>query len=212
MNKIIFTLSAIFLYQIVPLLGTPDLILHWKMFAIMATAATLWLSQPTLRRHDVDAHRSSDRNTVLLILAMAGISTIVPEIEWAYWRDEHTGSSVWNIAGLTMMAGAAAYRIRAIYTLGKHFSSTVQTGETQELITSGPYRYLRHPSYLGAFVAIVGCAVLLQAWVGVLVAIVAMIYAYIQRINAEEKALESHFGTAYRDFQARTWRMFPGIW
>ncbi len=212
MNKILFTLAAIFLYQIAPLLGAPHLILHWKMLAIMATAAAIWLSQPALRGHDVDAHRSSDRNTVLIILAMAGVSTIAPEVEWAYFRNEHTGSTLWSIIGLVMMVCAVAYRIWAIHTLGKHFSSTVQTGEAQELIMSGPYRYLRHPSYLGAFVAIIGCAVLLQAWMGVLVAVAAMLYAYIQRINAEEIALEAHFGAAYRDYQMRTWRMFPGIW
>ncbi len=39
-----------------------------------------------------------------------------------------------------------------------------------------------------------------------------MLVAYIQRINAEENALAAHFGAAYLDYRAQTWRMFPGIW
>jgi protein-S-isoprenylcysteine O-methyltransferase Ste14 len=208
MKKLSFTLAAILLYQIVPLLWAPRLLLHWKMLAIITAAATLWLSQPALRPREVEA----DRHTVWLILAMAGVSTIVPEVEWAYLRADQAGGTVWNLAGLALMVGGTGYRIWAIRTLGKHFSATVQTADTQTLITSGPYRNLRHPSYLGAFVAVVGCTVLLQAWVGAAVAACAMLYAYYQRITVEESALSAHFGETYRDYQIKTWRMLPGVW
>ena len=79
MNKLLFTLAAIFLYQIAPLLGAPHLILHWKMLAIMATAAAIWLSQPALRGHDVEAHRNADRNTVLIILAEPMLKLLFPQ-------------------------------------------------------------------------------------------------------------------------------------
>ncbi len=163
MKKITFTLAAILLYQIVPMLWTPQLLLHWKMLALIGAAAALWLSQPAIRQQETESHQNADRHTVWLILIMAGVSTIIPEIEWAYFRDDHAGDPRWNLIGLTLMAGGIGYRIWAIQTLGKHFTARVQTADTQSLVTSGPYRLLRHPSYLGAFVAIVGCAVLLQA-------------------------------------------------
>lgn len=212
MKKITFTLVAILLYQIIPMLWAPPLLLHWKMLALIGAAATLWLSQPAIRQQETEPHRNADQHTVWLILAMAGLSTIIPEIEWAYFRNDHTGDPSWNLIGLFLMVGGIGYRIWAIQTLGKHFTAMVQTADTQSLITSGPYRKLRHPSYLGAFVAIVGCAVLLQAWVGVFIAASAMLVAYIQRINAEERALAAHFGSAYLDYRANTWRMFPGVW
>ena len=212
MKKLAFTLAVILLYQIVPLLWAPRLLLHWKMLTIIAAAATLWLTQPALRPQEVEAHRKADRQTVWLILAMAGVSTIIPEIEWAYLRNNHAGTAIWNLFGLLLMAGGTGYRIWAIRTLGKHFTATVQTAATQTLVTSGPYRNLRHPSYLGAFVAVLGCAVLLQAWVGAAVATCAMLYAYYQRITVEESALSAHFGETYRDYQLKTWRMLPGVW
>ncbi len=212
MTKVFFTLAAIVLYQIIPLLGAPLLLFHWKILAIITIAAALWLSQPTVRKHDVAAHHKTDRYTVLLILAMAGVSTIVPEVEWAYLRTDHSGNILWNTVGLGLMVGGTAYRIWAIHTLGKYFTTTVHADNAQVLITNGPYSHLRHPSYLGAIVAIVGCAVLLQAWIGVLVATAAMSYAYFQRIRAEEEALSTHFGEAYRSYQKRTWRMLPGVW
>lgn len=212
MRKVLFALAAIVLCQIAPLIAAPNLLLHWKMITIITIAAALWLSQPTVHKYNVEAHHTADRYTVLLILAMAGISTIVPEVEWAYLKTEHSGKVLWNAIGLALMVGGTGYRIWAIYTLGKYFTATVQADEAQVLITSGPYRHLRHPSYLGAYVAIVGCAVMLNAWIGFLVASTAMLYAYSQRIRAEEEALSTHFGETYLDYQMRTWRMLPGVW
>lgn len=212
MKKLLFAAVAILFYQILPLLGAPALILHWKMLAIILTAATLWLSQPALRSNDAEAHRKADRRTVYLILVMAGLSTVVPELEWAYWRHDQAGRAVWNVAGLALMGGGTAFRLWAIRSLGRYFTATVQTNEAQTLITSGPYRRLRHPSYLGAYAAIVGCAVLLQGWAGLLVAAAAMGYAYARRIAAEERALSAHFGEAYQRYRSQTWRLVPGIW
>jgi len=212
MKKLTFTIVAILICQILPLLAAPHLLLHWKMLAITAAAAAIWLSQPAIQSPKTTDNNSRDRNTMWLILAMAGVATIVPEIEWAYGRTDHSGTIEWNIAGLAMMAGGIVFRIWAIRTLGRFFTAAVQTSEAQVLLESGPYALLRHPSYLGAYVAIVGCAVLLQAWWGASIAITGVFYAYYQRISAEEIALEAHFGEAYQAYQARTWRMFPGLW
>ncbi len=186
MNKFIFTLVALLCYQILPLLAAPHLLVHWKMLAIIAAAATLWLSQPAVQSNEAATHQKSDRHTIWLILAMAGVATIAPEIEWAYGRTEHRGSWVWNALGLGMMTGGIVFRVWAIQTLGRFFTATVQTTDEQVLLQSGPYAWLRHPSYLGAYIAILGCAVLLQAWMGSIVSLLAMSHAYYRRIRTEE--------------------------
>lgn len=81
MKKLLFTCIAILLYQVIPLLGTPTLLLHWKMLFVMATAVVLWLSQPAIRAKEASTHQSTDRNTIWIILVMAGVTTIIPELE-----------------------------------------------------------------------------------------------------------------------------------
>ena len=212
MKKLLFTAAAILFYQVVPLLGVPALLLHWKMLVVMATAAALWLSQPAIRTDEADANRATDRNTIWIILAMAGVATIVPELEWTYFKPDKTGSLIWNALGLVLVGGGTVFRIWAIRTLGRFFTPTVQTTRQQPLVTTGPYALVRHPSYLGAFGAIAGISVLLQACTGLAVAVVAMFYAYYRRIAVEETALLAQFGDIYLLYGMRVKKMLPGIW
>lgn len=212
MQKIVFTAVAISLYQVLPLLGAADLLLHWKMLIVMATAAALWLSQPAIRADDAEANRPTDRHTLWLILAMAGVATIIPELEWAYFKADKAGAAIWNGIGMALVGAGTVFRIWAIRTLGRYFTSTVQTTGEQMLVTTGPYTLVRHPSYLGAFAAILGISVLLQTWVGLAVAAMAMLYAYYRRIAAEESALLAQFGEDYVLYSKKVKKMLPGVW
>jgi len=71
---------------------------------------------------------------------------------------------------------------------------------------------VRHPSYLGAWLALVGCGLFLGAFAGALVAAFSMSIAYYFCITAEEKTLLSTFGDDYRDYQKRTKRLLPLVW
>ena len=212
MKKIPFTLAVIALCQIAPLLAAPALLLHWKMLAIMTAAALLWLSQPAIRPGEVQANRSSDRSTLWLILIAAGVSTVTPEMEWAYYLDTYEGLPSWNAFGLALMITGTSFRLWAIRSLGRYFTATVQTVTAQPLVSTGPYAVVRHPSYLGAYAAVLGCAVLLQAPVGFGVAAFTMFYAYYQRIKVEEQILKGYFGETYDHYAARVKRLLPGIW
>jgi len=212
MKKLLFTCVAILLYQVIPLLGAPELLLHWKTLVIIATAAVLWLSQPAIRTEEASTNKTTDRNTVWIILAMAGVSTIVPELEWAYFTQDINGSLLWNTIGLALVGSGILFRVWAIRTLGRFFTSTVQTSREHQLVTAGPYALVRHPSYLGAFVTILGITVLLQAWTGLVVGAAAMFYAYYQRIKVEEAALLAQFGERYAEYVMNRKKMLPAIW
>lgn len=212
MKKVIFTLTVVFLFQVAPLVGSPNLLTHWKIILIIFTASIVWLSQPALRSEEVKANQKTDNLTTWLILAMVALSTILPELEWAYFKTSKDGTPAGNIAGLLFISGGITIRLWAIRTLGRHFTATVQTSSEQPLVTHGPYALIRHPSYLGAYLAIVGSALLLQSWISLAVAALAMFFAYYHRINTEERTLAAHFGAGYVDYQARTRRLLPGIW
>ncbi len=75
-----------------------------------------------------------------------------------------------------------------------------------------PYRVVRHPSYLGALLAIVGIAVMFGSWITMIAGAAAMVAVYRRRILLEEVALETVHGAAYSAHRARTWCLLPGFW
>lgn len=104
------------------------------------------------------------------------------------------------------------FRVWAIRQLGNHFTATVQILDGHQLITSGPYQLIRHPSYLGAFMAFVGIGLLLNAFWGGIVSGTAMSTAYYFRIIAEEKTLIQYFGSDYLKYKEQTKMLIPCVW
>ena len=103
-------------------------------------------------------------------------------------------------------------RVAAIRTLGKAFTATVHVDADHRLVQQGLYRWLRHPSYLGALLALIGVPVLFSAWWATALTVVVMSFAYTRRIQLEERALFERHGAAYQDYRARTNMLIPGLW
>lgn len=99
----------------------------------------------------------------------------------------------------------------SIWILGKHFTVRVQVSEKAKLVTNGPYNYIRHPSYTGGILSLIGIPLAAGTWFGALVAIVVILIAYQYRIRVEEEALQSAFGSEYEEYKKRTWKLFPGF-
>ena len=112
--------------------------------------------------------------------------------------------------GLLLIPAGLVLREWAILKLGRFFSRTVQVETGHTIITDGPYRWIRHPSYTGMILMYLGIAFAIGTWLGVFVTVGLMLGASMYRISVEEKVLIKAFGTAYRDYMKRTWRLFPG--
>jgi protein-S-isoprenylcysteine O-methyltransferase Ste14 len=112
--------------------------------------------------------------------------------------------------GLALMLVGIALREWAVFELGRHFSVVVAIETDHRLVTGGPYRWLRHPAYSGGLLATGGFALALGSWLSVIPIVVILLLAFAYRIRLEEQLLLTAFGDAYRDYMARTWRLFPG--
>jgi protein-S-isoprenylcysteine O-methyltransferase Ste14 len=212
MKKIQLAISSIVITQIIPLLGKPELIGHYKNLVVMAANASLWLFQPAVSANETSENKSNDKYSVILILVMSVLSTIIPIVDWAYFSNPYQSNTPLTIAGLVIMWFGVILRNYSIRLLGKHFTPTVQLQKDHSLITTGPYSIIRHPSYLGALMAIVGIAIFFNSIIGAIAAIVAMMIAYVVRIGAEEKVLKGLFGPVYADYQKRTKKLIPFLW
>ncbi|HLH50810.1 MAG TPA: isoprenylcysteine carboxylmethyltransferase family protein [Roseiarcus sp.] len=114
-------------------------------------------------------------------------------------------------AGVALFAVGGGLRLAPVFVLGRRFSGLVAIQQDHRLVTSGVYRVIRHPSYVGLIVSSFGWALAFRSIIGLLLAAL-LIPVLIARIRAEEALLLSHFGAEYAAYRARTWRMIPGIY
>jgi protein-S-isoprenylcysteine O-methyltransferase Ste14 len=113
--------------------------------------------------------------------------------------------------GVVLLVVGSIVRLWPVFVLGRRFSGLVAIQSEHELVTTGIYRYVRNPSYLGLLVASLGWALVFRAGVGILITALFLI-PLRARIKSEERLLADHFGTEYESYRARTWRLLPGIY
>lgn len=100
----------------------------------------------------------------------------------------------------------------AILYLGRFFTVDVAIQSDQRVIETGPYRFIRHPSYSGALLAFFGLGVCLLNWISLLVLFIPVTIAFLYRILIEEAALVESLGNAYSEYSTRTKRLIPFIY
>jgi protein-S-isoprenylcysteine O-methyltransferase Ste14 len=95
--------------------------------------------------------------------------------------------------------------------LGKQFSVQVTLQQDHQLVTSGPYRYLRHPRYASILLYNLGLALLFRSWLALLlVGLLAGVLLW--RIRDEETFMHQAFGPEWQSYSQRTWRLVPWVY
>jgi protein-S-isoprenylcysteine O-methyltransferase Ste14 len=115
------------------------------------------------------------------------------------------------LATVVLWVGAG-FRLWAIHSLGRYFRGVVHVQEGHQVIRTGPYRYLRHPSYSGALLAVLGIGLVwanVAAWA---VFFGCALLGVLYRIRVEERVLVDGLGAEYVDYAAQTKRLVPGVW
>lgn len=118
----------------------------------------------------------------------------------------HANTVSW--CGVALVALGLAVRVSAMHQLGSRFSPLVSLQAEHALETSGLYGVVRHPGYLGALVANLGCAIAFGSALA-LPLLALMLAAQLARIRAEEALMASRFGDAWRAYTRRTGALLP---
>ena len=114
----------------------------------------------------------------------------------------------WVGVGMGALGDLLAYWVFS--HLGNNVTPTVVTRSTATLVTSGPYRWVRHPLYLMGLIGYVGFGLLAENWFIALATVVT--FGVMQfRIPKEEARLVEKFGMAYREYMQRTGRFLPRL-
>jgi protein-S-isoprenylcysteine O-methyltransferase len=167
----------------------------------------------TIARRSNSNAVSKDRNSLLLIW-LVNIPAMALGIIAAYKLPAFLiplpQLCIWLSAGL--MIFGFILRWYSIYLLGRFFTTTVAIANDHQLIESGPYRFIRHPSYTGILLAFFGVALCFQNWVAILIMLIPRLIVTLWRIHIEEEALLGAFGDQYRNYMHRTKRLIPWIY
>jgi protein-S-isoprenylcysteine O-methyltransferase Ste14 len=152
----------------------------------------------------------SDRGSLLALrLAYYGevVAALIPLASRGFPRPEPALAAV----GLLLMIVGMVLRIAAGRALGKWWSLRAEIQDGHALVQTGPYRFIRHPAYLGMLIVCLGLPIAFQSvWAAVVMA-VAVWPAVGYRVQVEDALLERHFGDEYREYAQRTPRLIPGL-
>jgi protein-S-isoprenylcysteine O-methyltransferase Ste14 len=114
--------------------------------------------------------------------------------------------------GLVILVAGLVLRGWSIKTLDEYFTGRVMVSPDQPVITAGPYRVLRHPSYTGLLLAFIGVGLAAANWISLAAAFLLPLAAILWRIRAEERALLTVLGDRYIAYAAMHKRLIPLIW
>jgi protein-S-isoprenylcysteine O-methyltransferase len=164
------------------------------------------------RSRRADGATRADRGSgpVLWFVITAAITTAIGVA--GYGPARFRFPAAWSrAAALALLVLGLGIRWWAVITLGRFFTVDVATHADHALVDTGPFRYVRHPSYTGLLLAFLGLGVSFGSWLSVAVLMVPIVFALSYRMHVEEKALRRILGVAYDTYCARTKRLIPGV-
>jgi protein-S-isoprenylcysteine O-methyltransferase Ste14 len=193
----------------------PLVLRHGAAATVFEVALIVWaFGELVVRVRSRGGARASDDPTYWL-LAVTMLLGFAGAFGFANLRatDITSSGSVWPvIVGLTLFGVGVGLRAWAVITLGRYFTYAISVQEGQRVVQTGPYRWLRHPSYTGLLLAFTGIGIALDNWLSLVSIVLIPLVGLIVRIWREEAALTSRLGDAYTSYSARTRRLVPGVW
>lgn len=156
---------------------------------------------------------SKDGGSFTLLWAVIGISIFFAIYGSRAWPQFGYGYSLvtYGLGALLFVVGIVL-RWWAIIHLGRFFTVNVAIAKDHVVVSDGPYRLVRHPSYTGALLAFLGLGILVHNWMAGLLLVVPITAMFLWRMHIEESALSAALGAAYTDYMARTKRLVPFVY
>jgi protein-S-isoprenylcysteine O-methyltransferase Ste14 len=195
--------------------GRWDLPWFWAYLGVWAAAivAVSFLIDPTLVQERLrPGPGGKDYGTVVVVTGLMLGQSVVAGLDEG--RFHWSGDVPPAVQGAGLLAGAAALAVVVwAMAVNRFFSSVVriQTDRGHHLVTSGPYRFVRHPAYAAFPFLMVGSGVALGSWLAALIGLL-LVLPVLRRAALEDRVLREQLeGYAAYAGQVR-YRMFPSVW
>jgi protein-S-isoprenylcysteine O-methyltransferase Ste14 len=141
---------------------------------------------------------------ILYYLIAIAILPIAIFVDWRFKTPINlinSGGLLLIYIGIVIILWAFVYMRLAVFALIE--------ARRKELVDSGPYKYVRHPIYIGTLMSLIGVGLVFKSWPGILCTIIFFLPAAIFRARAEDRALSHKFGARWKDYASQTGLLLP---
>ena len=164
----------------------------------------------TVRRGSI-RHEGRERVIYVLVSVAWVVVVLYPVTSWLdRFHIPIPGWIRWVGSGILLIGNLLFWWSHA--ALGRNWSPVTEIRVGHQLVTSGPYRYIRHPMYAAFFLAGIGLSLLTANWVVACAYLGSVTLMYVLRVSSEEEMMLEQFGDAYRDYMDRTGRLVPRLY
>jgi protein-S-isoprenylcysteine O-methyltransferase Ste14 len=144
-------------------------------------------------------------SVLYIVLVLTGFYTAISN---SFLQLQFPYDSCVQLVGILATAFGYVLFLWSVLARGRYATSW-EMPENQKLVTWGPYRYVRHPSYLAYFILFAGLFLTLLNLIALMQPIAVL--GYLRVATIEEELLTKRFGEAYLEYQRRTGKFFPKI-
>jgi len=221
LQRALFGLGGVILAMAVLLFAGAGTLRYWQAWVFLTAylaasiAITLYLAEhdPALlerrMRGGPFAEKQSSQKIIMSIASVGFIGLmLVPAIDHRFGWSQMSAPVA--LAGNFLML-LGWFGIFLVFRENSFTASTIELAADQRVISTGPYRWVRHPMYSAALLMLFGIPIALGSWWGVLI-VVAIIPIIVWRLLDEERFLANNLA-GYREYQGSTrFRLLPGLW
>lgn len=222
MKLFVKILIGIFIFVSIPIIswGTADIISFFDNPVRLLYSILIILIQIILviKFPQIGSNRGKGKNTVKRQHAAIFFLQIIPILILilSAYSDSHkiatiSENEIFRYLGLALFLSGFILMNWAEIILGNQFSVEVTIQENHQLIISGPYKYLRHPRYLGIILFAIGISFIFNSWSS-LILVLLLIIVLLLRIKDEEELMNNQFGDEWLQYKNKSRRIIPFIY
>jgi len=178
------------------------------VFVALIRRERIWKAQED---EEVVREERGDRSFWLITLAMIAVFFLSP-LEYICFAAWLPRTILTKACGVGLVVIGSVLFVWSRRTLGASYSGHVSVQKGQELVQSGPYRFIRHPAYAGYLWMALGISVGYSSLAGLISVFALLLPSLVYRMNVEERVQKEHYGEAYHRYASRVNRFIPGIW
>lgn len=180
-------------------------VMHW-----LAVTITLRFAAPDLIRERLKPPSDRDRNSRRIAIPLLLGGWVVAGMDVGRFGWSHVPALAQGLGFPIVMAGLALIGWTLIVNPYASSAIRIQSERRHEVVTGGPYQWVRHPMYLGVLLHVGGSGPALGSWWATL-PLLALAPLFIRRTRLEERMLE-HELQGYLEYERQVrWRIIPGV-
>jgi protein-S-isoprenylcysteine O-methyltransferase len=189
-----------------------DVVITLAEHVLVALFPVSEIALALVKRSRVERAQCDDRGSWRVLWLTIGLSVALAIFAMSVPFGRLAGSNrTHGILAVSLLVAGLTVRWVAILTLGRFFTVDVAIQANHAVVRSGVYAWVRHPSYSGPLLAFLGLGVSFENWISILVLLVPICLAVLNRVRKEERALAAALGSEYIEYCASTKRFIPGL-